>query len=202
MPGSGPSGGIVRVPHRRFGTLGLVGTRTLVLLRHGQYAPDDGGRLTALGREQALHSAQYLENVPIHAIWASTLPRARETAAIVAAHLNAPRVRHVGVLREGMYSKIDGYAMTEAERREDRSRADAAYAKFFRISRTDRTELLVCHGNLIRYLLCRALRAPIAKWMRMTTHHCGITRVFVRDTGSVRVVSYNEHSHLPTRLVT
>jgi hypothetical protein len=50
--------------------------------------------------------------------------------------------------------------------------------------------------------MCRALHTPVSKWLRMTTSHCGLTRVIVRDTGAVRVVSYNETSHLPAKLVT
>ncbi|AKV04618.1 putative phosphoglycerate mutase [Labilithrix luteola] len=181
-----------------------MGTRTLILLRHGQYEADAGGILTALGREQARVSGEYLANLRFDAVWSSTLPRARETAGIVAKEIaiDAERVRHVGVLREGMYTKIEGYEIPANERREDRARADAAYEKFFRKSRTDRTELLVCHGNLIRYLLCRALRTSVDKWIKMTSTHCGISRVLIRPSGAVRVVSYNEHSHLPPKLVT
>jgi serine/threonine-protein phosphatase PGAM5 len=179
-----------------------VGTRTLVFLRHGQYDAENGGLLTPLGREQARLSAKYLEAFRFDCIWSSTLPRAKETAEIAAQHLGDLRVRHTGLLREGLYTKVEGYDVPASERREDRARADAAYAKIVRVSRAERTELVVCHGNLIRYLMCRALHTPIAKWLRMTTSHCGLTRVLVRDTGAVRVVSYNETSHLPTKLVT
>ena len=177
-----------------------MGSRTLILLRHGQYEPDSGS-LTPLGREQARVAAKYLRDFHFDAIWASTLTRARETADIVTDHVGG-RVRTTRILKEGMYTKIEGYLVPASERREDRARADAAYVKFFRKSRTDRTELLVCHGNLIRYLVCRALKAPINKWMRMNTHHCGLTRIVIRDTGAVRVVSYNETAHLPRKLVT
>jgi serine/threonine-protein phosphatase PGAM5 len=180
-----------------------VGTRTLVFLRHGQYDAESRGELTALGREQARLSAAYLATAfRFDLVWASTLPRARETADIVATQLGGLRVRHTGLLREGLYSKVEGYEVPASERRDDRARADAAYAKLVRTSRADRKELVVCHGNLIRYMMCRALHTPVAKWMRMTTSHCGLTRVIVRDTGAVRVVSYNETSHLPIELVT
>ncbi|MBS2013644.1 MAG: histidine phosphatase family protein [Deltaproteobacteria bacterium] len=178
-----------------------MSTRTLVLLRHGHYDPDDGGRLTAIGREQARLAGKYLATLRFDAIWSSTLPRARETADIVSNGLSLSP-RHSGLLREGIYTKVEGYDVTPAERREDLRRADAAYAKFFRKSRTERTELLVCHGNLIRYFMCRALHAPVLRWLRMTTTHCGISRVVIRDTGAVRVVSYNESAHLPLDLVT
>lgn len=179
-----------------------MGTRTLVFLRHGQYEAESRGELTALGREQARLTAKYLEGLRFDLVWSSTLPRARETADIVAGHLGGIRVRHTGLLREGLYTKVEGYDVPASERRADRARADAAYAKIVRASRAERTELVVCHGNLIRYLMCRALHTPVAKWLRMTTSHCGLSRVIVRDTGAVRVVSYNETSHLPIKLVT
>jgi serine/threonine-protein phosphatase PGAM5 len=179
-----------------------MGTRTLLFLRHGQYDAEDRGALTPLGREQARLTAKYLEAFKFDLVWSSTLPRAKETADIVASHLGGMRVRHTGLLREGLYTKVEGYDIPASERREDRARADAAYAKIIRTSRAERTELVVCHGNLIRYIMCRALHTPVSKWLRMTTSHCGLTRVLVRDTGAVRVVSYNETSHLPTKLVT
>ena len=179
-----------------------MGTRTLVFLRHGQYDAEAGGILTPLGREQARLTAKYLEPLRFDTVWSSTLPRAKETADIVADHLGGMRVRHTRLLREGLYTKVEGYAVPASERRDDRARADAAYAKIVRTSRAERLELVVCHGNLIRYFMCRALHTPILKWLRMTTSHCGLSRVLVRDTGAVRVMSYNETSHLPTKLVT
>ena len=179
-----------------------MGTRTLVFLRHGQYDAENRGELTPLGREQARLTGRYLEPIRFDTIWSSTLPRAKETADIVSQLVGGMRVRHTGLLREGLYTKVEGYDIPASERRVDRARADAAYEKVVRASRADRTELVVCHGNLIRYIMCRVLHMPIAKWLRMTTSHCGLTRVLVRDSGAVRVMSYNETSHLPTKLVT
>jgi serine/threonine-protein phosphatase PGAM5 len=180
-----------------------VGTRTIVLLRHGQYDFEAAGSLTAVGREQARASGRHLSRMPFDAIWSSTLARAKETALIVAKQLSRhASVRHSALLREGMFSRIEGYEVPADEQREDRARADLAWSKFFRTSRPDRTELLVCHGNLIRYFICRSLDVRVARWTRMTTNHCGVTRILVRDTGAVRVVSYNETGHLPSKLVT
>lgn len=179
-----------------------MGTRTLFFLRHGQYDAESGGALTILGREQARLAGAYLETFHFDLVWSSTLARAKETADIVARQIGGMKVRHTGLLCEGLYTKVEGYDIPASERREDRARADAAYTKIVRTSRSDRTELVVCHGNLIRYFMCRALHTPVGKWLRMTTSHCGLSRVLVRDTGAVRVVSYNETSHLPAKLVT
>lgn len=163
---------------------------------------EGNGRLTALGREQARLSAAYLRSFKFDVVWSSTLPRARETADIVAAQLGEIPIKRSALFREGLYTKVEGYAIPPSERRADRARAEAAYTKIVRTSRTDRTDLVVCHGNLIRYFLCRILETPITKWLRMTTSHCGLSRVIVRETGTVRVMSYNETSHLPLHLVT
>jgi serine/threonine-protein phosphatase PGAM5 len=194
-----------------------LGTRTLLLVRHGQYDVEDEGRLTEIGRQQATATGRFITTLlatdseaklgSVDALWSSTLPRARETASILtktfATKLNiALKVRPTGVLREGMYSKLKGFDVTERERDEDRARGDVAYGRFFRTSRADRLEILVCHGNLIRYLICKAMHVPVGRWTRMNSSHCGLTRVLVRATGAVRVVSYNETAHLPPKLVT
>jgi len=183
-----------------------MGTRTILLVRHGQYSTEDAGKLTELGREQARITGkwifEHLGDQRVHALWSSTLPRARETAELIAPNVTRSKVRSVGILREGMYSKVKGYDVTEQERKEDRARADDAWSRYFRTSRADRFEILVCHGNLIRYFVCRALHTPVIRWTRMNSNHCSLTRILIRDTGAVRVVSYNETGHLPPKLIT
>lgn len=180
-------------------------SRTLILVRHGQYdtSPDSPQRLTELGQEQAQLTGRFLrERGAYDALLSSRLPRARHTAEIVSAELGAGDVTYSHLLREGMYSKIPGYDVPPDERREDRLRAERAFARFFRPTRKDRIELYVCHGNLIRYLVCRAMGVPAVRWMRLVSHNCGVTTIVVRATGAVRVVSYNQTAHLPPRLVT
>lgn len=185
-----------------------MGTRNLLLVRHGQYDADSGGVLTPLGREQASITGNWisthLEGRTVDALWSSTLPRARETADIIAGALptTPAKVRPVSVLREGIYSSLKGFEIPPEERSADRKRADAAYARFFRTSKSDRLDIVVCHGNLIRYLVCRAIDVPVGRWTRMNSHHCSLTRILVRDTGAIRVVSYNETAHLPPPKVT
>jgi serine/threonine-protein phosphatase PGAM5 len=183
-----------------------MGTRSLVLVRHGQYAPEDGGKLTTTGREQAQHTAAWLkaqlDGTRVDVVWSSTLVRARETAEIVASAFEKTKVRPTGLLREGMYTKLKGFDVPPDERLADRVRADAAWTRLFRTSRSDRLEVVVCHGNLIRYLVCRTLRVSVRRWTRMNSNHCGITRILIRDTGAIRLVAYNETAHLPGHLVT
>jgi serine/threonine-protein phosphatase PGAM5 len=183
-----------------------MGTRSLVFVRHGQYSSEGIGKLTELGREQARRTgiwlADQLAGTKVDVLWSSTLVRARETASIVSDSFGRMNVRPTGILREGMYSKLKDYPVPADERAEDRARADQAWARLSKKSRIDRLELVVCHGNLIRYLVCRALRVSVARWTRMNSNHCGVSRVLIRDTGAIRVVTYNETGHLPRELVT
>ena len=79
-------------------------TRTLTIIRHGQYIPsgppDYDGPLTAQGREQASLAATRVAGLPISVIHCSTLQRARETAEILARHFPGVEVRLSPLLRE------------------------------------------------------------------------------------------------------
>ena len=89
---------------------------------------------------------------------------------------------------------------------ESRARArrniDSIVERHFRRARSTRHELLVCHGNLIRALVSRALGVKLATWLAMDIHHCGITRIAVQHDGSTRLVAFNDTGHLPVELIT
>jgi len=182
-------------------------------MRHGQYdelaLSRGGGALTKLGRKQATRTASALRKLEVHAIWSSTLVRAKETASIVAAkRQRSIRVKRTSLLCEvipttlpkhiKLHIKIDA-----AHVKGDRARADRAFDTLFRAAKqSNRTEIVVCHGNLIRYLVCRALGIAPKLWMRLDSTHCGLTEFRVLPRGAVRVVRYNDVGHLPQAIRT
>ena len=176
--------------------------RRLIFVRHGQYDEISTGALTPLGRKQAARTAVALRKLEVKAIWSSTLLRAQETASIVAAKQPRARVRRSRLLCEVVPTKLPRklarrfYVPTGNVER-DRARADRAYTTLFRATRDERTEIVVCHGNLIRYLVCRALGIQPKLWMRLDSTHCGLTEFRVLPKGTVRVVRYNDVGHLP-----
>ena len=176
--------------------------KLVILLRHGEYdtSPTSMFQLTARGREQARVSAQALASVSFDAAFSSTMTRAIETAEVVTEELKVPFSRS-RLLIEGMPTRVATIPSTPAQVREDRDRMHRAFEKFFQPSKKERTELVVCHGNLIRFIMTRALGVQPAVWARFVSNHCGITRILVREHG-LRVVSYNETMHLPVGLVT
>lgn len=178
-------------------TLALVGIHTLVLLRHGEYDTSDVGTfgLTARGRRQAELAGAALAGGAIERVVSSTMVRARETAEIVCGKLGATP-KATPLLAEGMPTRLKSSKVSEAEVRADLVRLSEAYGKYFRPLPRARTDLLVCHANVIRYFVTRALGIRVAAWTRLVANHCSITRILVLPSGATRLVSYNETGHL------
>jgi len=190
------------------------GTRTLYLIRHGLYDEDDprdeavGRGLTEAGRSQARMTGARLAalGVPFDTLWASPMTRARETAAIIAESLPGLMPRLAPDLAE----------CTPTTRRKDimadlaAGEADAcvaqlerAFARFFVPSPAgDRHELLVCHGNVIRWLWCRALGVDTAAWLGMAIANCSVTVIQVKPDGACKLYVFGDAAHLPAGLQT
>jgi serine/threonine-protein phosphatase PGAM5 len=173
----------------------------LIFVRHGQYDEVETGDLTPLGREQAARTSAALSWVAASTIYTSTLPRARQTAAIVAQRLPGVPLVALRSLCEGIPTPIAVY-VPAAHIRADKARLDGAFRRLFRPTRESRTDIVVCHGNVIRYFVCRALRLPERTWVRLESIHCGLTELVVHPSGAMRLRSYNDTGHLPPRLRT
>lgn len=181
--------------------------RRLIFVRHGQYEEHTSGALTPLGRKQAAKTADALRRLAVEVVWTSTLLRATETASIVAARQPRARLKRSALLCEVIPTKLPRHVKlrvpVDAARVEsDRQRADRAFARLFRNARSESTGIVVCHGNLIRYLVCRALGIDPKLWMRLDSSHCGLTEFRVLPHGVVRVVRYNDVGHMPLEMRT
>mmetsp|Transcript_11495 Transcript_11495/g.26995 ORF Transcript_11495/g.26995 Transcript_11495/m.26995 type:complete len:362 (+) Transcript_11495:241-1326(+) len=58
-------------------------------------------------------------------------------------------------------------------------------------------EIIVCHANVIRYFLCRALQIPPEAWLRLCTFNCSLTYLTIRPTGTVSCRMLGDIGHLP-----
>lgn len=184
-----------------------MANRILLLVRHGQYVLDedhpDHGALTALGRRQAQRVGRRLSAYPIDKIHASTSPRAQETADVIEQFVTAPRTRS-SLLLEGIPSQPEGIADVPASKLfEDRDRMERAFTRYFRPTRgRERRELLICHGNIIRYLVRLAIGDDPGDWWRADINHCGLSTVVIYPDRSGRVLGINDIGHLPPKLQT
>jgi broad specificity phosphatase PhoE len=190
-----------------------MGNRTLYLVRHGQYFTEPEhqrhGHLTPLGRRQAKRTARRLAELPIDWIYHSDLPRAAETAAIIAESLPDLPVRSTRILREfgppvpAALRKLWGIGC--GDRNAMRAQAVALKEKFCVPTRrkAGRTELVVAHGNLIRYLVRVALGDRPIGWLQLGTHNCGITILSIGATPERSyLMGHNDLGHLPLGMQT
>jgi broad specificity phosphatase PhoE len=180
-----------------------VNFRTVVLVRHGEYDTDETGLfgLTARGRLQAEATARHLATETFDTAWASTMPRARQTAEIVCRPLEM-RFRTTPLLVEGAPTTLRASPVSPEQVDKDIRRMERAWARFFAPSPGPSKDILFCHANLIRFFMTRVLAIRTRAWTRFVASHCGISRVIVLPRGSLRLVSYNETAHLPGELVT
>uniref|UniRef100_F1L1A3 Serine/threonine-protein phosphatase PGAM5, mitochondrial n=1 Tax=Ascaris suum TaxID=6253 RepID=F1L1A3_ASCSU len=86
------------------------------------------------------------------------------------------------------------------------SRIEAAFRKYIHRAspkqKQDTYELFVCHGNVIRYFVCRALQFPVEGWLRMSLGNCSITWLVIRPNGNVSLRTLGDIGHLPQEKIT
>jgi serine/threonine-protein phosphatase PGAM5 len=190
------------------------GIRTIILVRHGVYDETDprdaeiGKALLPEGREQARITGERLAGWPSHidVLRASTMTRARETAEIIARALPGLTPVPDRNLRECEPPGTHRGTMAGLEPGDPDScaaRLDADLARYFRPSPDrDSTEVLVCHGNVIRWLTCRALGADPKLWLGMSLANCSLTVIQVRPDGTFKITAVGDRGHLPVALQT
>ena len=128
-------------------------SRVILLIRHGDYKKweeEDNQTLTPCGRQQAKNTGASVHNIPelptVTNITASTMVRAKETAEIIGKEFPNLAIDLDSILKEG-----------NPDEKMHRNRFEAVFKKYFvpASSTTKETNIIVCHGNLIRYLICR-----------------------------------------------
>lgn len=195
-----------------------VGSRYVILVRHGQYyskEKEDKKRvLTVKGHNQALLLAKRLKQMQLKQpmeLVSSTLIRAIQTAEYVSeAHDDLEFVRDVD-LREGRPYQVmplsssnpKPYLREQVAR--DGERIDRAFERYIhRPSKDDKSKyvVLVCHANVIRYFVCKALQLPKEAWLRMSLPHCGVTVLRLKPNGRVSLRCLGDSGFLPANMVT
>jgi serine/threonine-protein phosphatase PGAM5 len=184
--------------------------RTIYLVRHGSYAPDPkinsevGPPLTALGIVQSRLAGARLRAMPVvfDSISSSTMTRARETAAAIREQLPKAAAGSSALLSECTPPAfIELRGETEAMQAACRQRLDQAFAKYATPAvGADKHDVLVCHGNVIRYFVTKALGVDPRAWMGMSVQHASITLIQVGPNGAFRVMAVGDAGHVPPSL--
>jgi len=195
-------------------TAAAPAAREIVLVRHGNYTADAsidekvGPPLSPIGVAQArlVGARLHGELSRPDALRVSPMQRARDTAAAIGAEFPDRAFDVVDDLAECTPPTRRAEVMAK-EKPEDaaacQARLDRVFATYFRPAQgAERTELFVCHGNVICYLVTRALGVDTAAWLEMSAGHASITRIRVEPDGRFRVIAVGDVGHIPVNLRT
>jgi len=186
-----------------------TGLRFVYLIRHGWYDADDprdervGKGLDSLGRAQARLTGERLEGLPIHVdrLVSSTFTRAAQTADVIGASLHMAPARDSDLCECTSLSYRDDLNRNLAPGESDAciAQLERAYARYFVPAgdRDDRHDVLVAHGNVTRWMLCKALRIDTKRWTEFSIGNGSITAFVVKPDGSVSLAAFSDTGHLP-----
>ena len=190
------------------------GVRTIYLIRHGDYDQDDerdpdvGRALVPLGVAQARLVAARLRGLPVEfsSLHSSTMTRARETALVIGEEFPELELRTSTLLRECLPPTWRKDVMAEEDPADIvacQETLEKAYPVYFKPSpEADQHDVIVCHGNVIRYFVTKVLGVDTESWLRMSIGNCSLTVVVINADGSMKLLSYGDVGHIPPNLQT
>ncbi len=193
-----------------------MSVRHLYLTRHAE--PDDDGRLTERGVRQAELLGRRLSHVPFGTVQHGPLPRATETAQLVARQLGSqapvveldaagdyvPHVPSPGEVdpehRAGVMAFLADVSSVEA------AQGAGLAAEAIRLLtgpeqvEGDSHHLVVTHAFTIGWLVRHACAAPPWRWLGLDHGHAALTVLRYFTDRPPSVVVFNDMSHLPDEL--
>jgi len=190
--------------------------RHILLIRHGQYnldgSTDTERHLTEVGRQQAAFTGERLKElqIPLDKMIRSTMTRAQETGKIISTRIGNVPIENCSLIEEGApiapQPPIGSWHPEPYQFFQDSARIEAGFRKYFHRASAkqehDSYTLLVCHANVIRYYVCRALQVPAEAWLRISLNHASITWISIQPSGRVILRSLGDSGHIPAEYVT
>jgi probable phosphoglycerate mutase len=196
-----------------------MASRFLYLVRHGEATAEEGG-LSQAGEEQARRTGERLKNLPVDRIHHSPLPRAAQTARLIAGWLPGVPVAESAIAGDYIPADLDPAVLppsqarlvnsyTITERSEGAALARAAIEQFAGPPRDepagegpadDVHELIVTHNFLIGWFVGHALHAPDWRWIGLNQQNCALTVILYQPGLPPALVSFNDAAHLPVQL--
>jgi len=148
-------------------------------------------------------------NFPKIKVYQSSMTRAQETAAEVMDIFKDAKCEYdfagqSDLLREGppypTEPPLSRWA-PEASYWEESARIEAGFRKFIHRAEEDQKEesheVVVCHANVIRYFVCRALQLPPEAWLRISLRHGSVTWIRISPKGTVSLRSLGDSGFMP-----
>lgn len=185
-----------------------TGIHYLYLIRHGIYDRNDSlsdetaNGLNPQGHEQARLTGERLKglHLKLGRIVSSNYTRARETAADIAALLGRPVTVDTLLHECTPYAARADYMANAAPGEIDACEANltVAWARYMTASPDSNVvDLLVCHGNVIRWFAARAMGADTKRWSSLDVANGSITIISVGPEGASKLAVFSDVAHVP-----
>ena len=191
------------------------GTRTIYLIRHGDYAPQDDSIpdslniLTPLGIAQARLVSTRLKSIIIefNSLISSTMTRAMQTSQVIINDFPEILFEQSDLIRECTPPtwREDVMAETKSSDMEECvDNLEQAFQKYFNPSpdEKDRNDIIVCHGNVIRYFVTKVLNVDTMSWLQMSISNCSLTIIRVLPNGNLKLDAFSDYGHIPENMRT
>ncbi len=170
--------------------------------------------LSEAGHAQAKHLAEYLSSEELHAIYASPMKRAQQTAAPLGARLNLPvqlidgvaefdrnsseyvPVEELKAANDPRWQQIlDNSWEGRDETQEEFGRRVCLAVESIVSAHTGNNVAIVCHGGVINSYLARVLGTPESTGF-FYPNYTSIHRVLAARSGQRQIITVNETAHL------
>ncbi len=191
------------------------GIHTIYFIRHGDYAPQDDGIpdslnvLTPLGIAQARLVSTRLKsmNINFSSLISSTMTRAMQTSQVIQNDFPEIVFAKSDLIRECTPPtwREDVMAETDpAEVEECVNNLEQAFQKYFIPSPddNDRNDIIVCHGNVIRYFVTKVLKVDTMSWLQMSISNCSLTIIRILPDGNMKLDAFSDYGHIPENMRT
>ena len=191
------------------------GTRTIYLIRHGEYDQTDttdsdiGKKLTPLGIAQARLVSARLKGIPVEftSLTSSTTIRARETAIVINQDFPELKLQQSDLIREctpPTWRKDIMTDETETDLNMCVENLEKAYKEIFVPSpdSKDRNDIIVCHGNVIRYFVTKVLNVDTMSWLQLSITNCSLTIIRIMPDGMMKLDTFSDYGHIPENMRT
>jgi serine/threonine-protein phosphatase PGAM5 len=191
------------------------GIRTIYLIRHGEYAPADDNipdslnKLTPLGIAQARLVAARLKsmNIKFNSLISSTMMRAKQTAMVINEDFPELKLKQSDLIREctpPSWREDIMAGVDTTEREACVQNLEQAFQKYFVPSpdEENRNDIIVCHGNVIRYFVTKVLKVNTMSWLQMSITNCSLTIVRVFPDEHMKLDVFSDYGHIPENMRT
>jgi serine/threonine-protein phosphatase PGAM5 len=191
------------------------GTRTIYLIRHGHYNESDerdeftGKGLTPLGIAQTRLLSTRLKamSVEFSSLTSSTMTRARQTGMVINEEFPELELNQNELICEctpPSWRKDIMIGVDTTEKEQCVKNIEQAFKEIFTPSpdANDRNDIIVCHGNVIRYFVTKVLNVNTMSWLQMSITNCSLTIIRVLPDGTMKLDTFSDYGHIPENMRT